>query len=393
MITRYLENELRNKLSEFPAVALMGPRQVGKTTLARQLGAGAEYLDLENPADLQKLEDARGYLASRRGRLIILDEIQRVPELFQVLRGLIDERVLEGEPAGHFLLLGSASIDLLRQSSETLAGRIAYLELFPLQVLETGVEQQEALWTRGGFPRSVLSSSEGKSVDWRESFISTYLERDIPQLGPRIPAETLRRFWTMLAHSQGGLLNASQLAKNLSLDGKTIAKYLDLMVDLLLVRRLPPFHANVKKRLVKAPKVYVRDSGLLHTLLRIDTLDQLLSHPIVGMSWEGFVIETLLCYAPKRCQPSFYRTATGVEVDLILDLPGGQTWVIEIKRGVAPGLERGFHTALEDLQPNKTFVLYSGQDRYPKGNGIEVISVTEMAKELAKLNTDHSDWA
>ncbi|WP_373533373.1 ATP-binding protein [Vampirovibrio sp.] len=385
MITRFLEVELKEQLAHFPAVALLGPRQVGKTTLARYIGAGADYLDLENPADLQKLEDARGYLVSRQGRLVILDEIQRKPELFQVLRGLIDERILAGEPAGHFLLLGSASIDLLRQSSETLAGRIAYLELYPIQMLEVGQAENETLWVRGGFPRSLLASSDAQSVKWRENFISTYLERDIPQLGPRIPAETLRRFWTMLAHSQGTLLNAAQLAKSLAVDGKTVAKYLDLMVDLLMVRRLPPHHVNVKKRLVKSPKIYVRDSGLLHALLLIDTQEQLLGHPIVGMSWEGHVIETLLCYASSRCQASFYRTATGVEIDLVLELPGNQTWAIEIKRGYAPKLEHGFHVAVEDLQPQKSFAVYSGQERYPKGSGIEVISLAELAQEIANL--------
>lgn len=387
MIPRQIETRLTQRLSQFPAVALLGPRQVGKTTLARacQAAKPALYLDLENPADLEKLSDARGYLGAQSGRLTIIDEVQRAPGLFQTLRGLIDERIQAGEAAGHFLLLGSASIDLLRQASESLAGRIATLELTPFTSLEIDPAQQSRLWVRGGFPRSLLADTEENSVIWRENFIRTYLERDIPQFGPRIPAETLRRFWTMLAHTQGGLHNAADLARALAVDGKTVARYLDLMVDLLLVRRLPPYFANVGKRLVKSPKVYVRDSGLVHTLLRLDDLDDLLGHPVAGASWEGFVIENLLRAAPERTQASFYRTATGVEVDLVLELPGGHLWVMEVKRGLAPKVEPGLLRVLEDLQPERAFLLYSGAERYPKGNGIEAIGVREMAQELAAL--------
>ncbi|MGE0373320.1 MAG: ATP-binding protein [Gammaproteobacteria bacterium] len=391
MLSRRLGPRILDHLEQFPAVGLLGPRQVGKTTLARLLAArtGAEpapdYLDLESPADLAKLEDAEGYLRARGDRLIVIDEIQRLPGLFQVLRGIIDERIAGGQPAGHFLLLGSASIDLLRQSSETLAGRIAYLELCPLDVLEVPPDDADLLWLRGGFPRSFLACSDDESATWRDNFITTYLERDIPQLGPRVPAETLRRFWTMLAHAQGGLLNAAALARSLAVDGKTIARYLDLMVDLLLVRRLTPFHANVGKRLVKSPKTYVRDSGLVHTLLRLDTLEQLLGHPIAGMSWEGWVIETLLRTAPPRSRASFYRTAAGAEMDLVLELSGGRLWTVEIKRGHAPLLEKGVHHALDDLQPAKAFLVYSGTERYPKGEGIEAIGVRDMARELASL--------
>jgi uncharacterized protein len=387
MIPRQLETRLTQRLGQFPAVALLGPRQVGKTTLARACRAAksALYLDLENPADLEKLSDARGYLGAQRGRLTIIDEVQRAPGLFQTLRGLIDERIQAGEAAGHFLLLGSASIDLLRQASESLAGRIATLELTPFTALEIDLAQQSRLWVRGGFPRSWLADSEEHSVIWREHFIRTYLERDIPQLGPRIPAETLRRFWTMLAHAQGGLLNAAELARALAVDGKTVARYLDLMADLLLVRRLPPYFVNVGKRLVKSPKVYVRDSGLVHTLLRLDDLDDLLGHPVAGASWEGFVVENLLRAAPERTQASFYRTATGVEADLVLELPGNRLWVMEVKRGLAPKVEPGLLRALEDLQPERAFLLYSGDERYPKGHGIEAIGVREMAQELAAL--------
>ena len=387
MIPRSLTARLEQRLRQFPAVALLGPRQVGKTTLARSCLAARTglYLDLENPADLEKLADARGYLSAQRNQLTVVDEVQRAPGLFQVLRGLIDERIQSGDPAGHFLLLGSASVELLRQSSESLAGRIAYLELSPFDLLEVESQKQTRLWSRGGFPRSFLADSDADSVVWRESFIRTYLERDIPQLGPRIPAETLRRFWTMLAHAQGGLHNAAELARALAVDGKTVARYLDLMVDLLLVRRLPPYFTNVRKRLVRSPKTYVRDSGIVHTLLRLDDLDDLLGHPVAGVSWEGFVIETLLRAAPERTQASFYRTATGVEVDLVLELPGNRLWAIEIKRGLAPKVERSLRVALDDLRPERAFLVYSGDERYPKGEGIEAIGVGEMATELAGL--------
>ena len=391
MITRLLFLAIDQRLRQFPAVALLGPRQVGKTTLARATLDERQgvYLDLENPADLEKLADARGYLGAQAGRLTVIDEVQRAPGIFQVLRGLIDERVRAGEPVGHFLLLGSASIELLRQSSESLAGRIAYMELGPFDVREVADARRPAslnrLWCRGGFPLSFLAGSERDSVTWRESFIRTYLERDIPQLGPRIPAETLRRFWTMLAHNQGALLNAADLARSLAVDGKTVARYLYLRVDLLLVRRLPPSAANQGKRLFKSPKVYVRDSGLVHTLLRLDDLEAVLGHPVAGASWEGFVIETLLRAAPDRTQASFYRTATGVELDLLLELPGNRRWGIEIKRGLAPKVEPGLRTALADLRPERAFVVYGGEERYPKGEGIEAISVVELAAELAAL--------
>jgi predicted AAA+ superfamily ATPase len=363
---------------------------VGKTTLARILAADntrqpPEYLDLEDPTDLGRLAlaEAREFLQARADRLVVIDEVQRAPGLFQVLRGVIDERRWAGSPAGHLLLLGSASIDLLKQSSESLAGRIAYLELDPFDVLETPPTDEAKLWVRGGFPPSFLAPSDAASAAWRTSFITTYLERDIPLLGPRIPAETLRRFWTMLAHRQGAPFNAAELARSLAVDGKTVASYLDLMVDLLLVRRLEPYHANDGKRLVKSPKTYVRDSGLAHTLLRLDTLDDVLGHPIAGASWEGFVIDTLIRVAPPRTRPCFYRTSNGAEIDLILELPGNRRWAIEVKRSSAPTLERGFHNALDDLKPDRAFVVYSGKERYPKGGGVEVMGLRAMAEELA----------
>ena len=393
-IPRFLSARVEDYMRLFPAVALLGPRQVGKTTLARAIsqtsggprGQGSRktglYLDLENPADQERLADARGYLGAQRNRLVVLDEIHRAPRLFQVLRGIIDERIREGETAGQFLLLGSASMDLLRQSGESLAGRIGYLELSPLDVRELNEREQTRLWSRGGFPRSFLAPDDAASALWRENFIHTYLERDIPALGPRVPSQTLRRFWTMLAHAQGSLWNAAAFARSLAVDGKTVARYVDLLADLLLVRRLPPFHANVRKRLVKSPKVYVRDSGIVHTLLRLDDAEDVLGHPIAGASWEGFVVETLLRAAPERTRASFYRTATGVEIDLVLELPGNRIWAVEIKRGLAPAVSRGFRVALADVAPERAFLVHGGEDRYPKGEGVEAIGLRAMAEAL-----------
>jgi uncharacterized protein len=385
MIPRQKSELLRARLVQFPAVALLGPRQAGKTTLAERIAEErlSVYLDLEDAADREKLADAALYLSAHEEKLVILDEVQRMPELFQSLRGLIDKGRRRGIRAGRFLLLGSASMDLLKQSGESLAGRIAYLELGPLNVLEVGHDMRERLWIRGGFPDSFLAQGDDASVVWRENFIRTYLERDIPQLGPRVPAETLRRFWTMLAHMQGGLLNAAQFARALGVDGKTVARYLDLLVDLLLVRRLAPFHTNVGKRLVKSPKIYVRDSGIVHALLGLDDRDAVLGHPVAGGSWEGFVIENLLSAAPERVKGYFYRTSAGAEIDLLLVMPGGELWAIEIKRGLAPKLDKGFHHAREDLRPVRSFVVYSGEDRHPKGEGIEAIGVTELAELIA----------
>ncbi|MEQ9489542.1 MAG: ATP-binding protein [Alphaproteobacteria bacterium] len=386
MISRSKTHHILDRLDQFPAVALLGPRQAGKTTLAEQIGGDrpSVYLDLESPADREKLSDPTLYLSSHEDKLVILDEVQRMPELFQTLRGLIDQGRRRGLKAGRFLLLGSASIDLLKQSGESLAGRIAYVELGPLNVRETEPDSDERLWIRGGFPDSFLAGSDKASALWRENFIRTYLERDVPQLGPRIPAETLRRFWTMLAHEQGTMLNAAALARGLGVGGTTVARYLDLLVDLLLVRRLPPLHANVGKRLVKSPKVFVRDSGIVHTLLGLDDREAVLGHPVAGGSWEGYVIENLLAAAPERSEAFFYRTAAGAEIDLVLALPNGRRWAIEIKRGLAPKLGKGFHHARQDLEPDRAFIVYSGEERYPKAEDIEVIGLRDMTTLLAE---------
>ena len=375
-------------LGEYPAVALLGPRQVGKTTLAHQISGELDsvYLDLETPSQLAKLSDPELYLLDHRKSLVIFDEVHRAPELFRVLRGNIDQGRREGLRSGRFLLLGSASMDLLRQSGESLAGRVAYLELNPFDLLEINPGQQDQLWILGGFPDSFLASSEERSFEWRENFIRTYLERDVPQLGPRIPAETLRRFWMMLAHSQGSPLNAAMIARSLGVNGKTVAGYLDLMVDLLLVRRLQPWHTNVGKRLRKSPKVYVRDSGVLHALLNLRTREDILGHPVVGHSWEGFVIENLLAVAPARSEANYYRAAGGAEIDLVLTLPGRKPWAIEIKRRLNPKPGRGFHSACGDIDPEARFVVYPGSEGYRLSREVEVINLKQMLGKIAELS-------
>jgi predicted AAA+ superfamily ATPase len=276
-------------------------------------------------------------------------------------------------------------MDLLHQSGESLAGRIAYLELGPIDILEAGADQADALWVRGGFPESLLADSDADSLRWRLDFIRTYLERDIPQFGPRIPAETLRRFWTMLAHHQSGLLNAADFARGLGVDGKTVASYLDLLVDLLLVRRLPPWHANLGKRLVKSPKIYVRDSGLVHALLGLRDQEAILGHPISGASWEGFVIDTLIRVAPAETGASFYRTSAGAEIDLVLSLPNGGIWAIEVKRSLSPKVGKGFHLACEDLRPERKFIVYPGRERFPMQGGIEAVNLLTLAAEFSRF--------
>lgn len=380
---------VHDALNRQAAVALIGPRQVGKTTLAHQIAAEsprkALYLDLEAREDRQKLNDPALFLRGYEDHLVILDEVHRVPELFAALRGLIDQGRRRGIRHGRFLILGSASMDLLRQSGESLAGRIAYVEMGPLDVLEVAhsTTALSRLWVRGGFPDSFLARSDTVSLATRDDFVRTYLERDVPQLGPRLPAETLGRLWTMLAHGQGTLLNASRLAAGLSISAPTVTRYIDLLVDLLLVRRLSPLHANTGKRLVKSPKVYVRDSGLLHALLGVSNYDDLLGHPVVGASWEGFVIENLLAAAPPRTQASFYRSSAGAEIDLVLDLPGRGRIAVEIKHGLTPKPKKGFYLGCDYIEPQQRFVVYSGEDRYSLTEQVKAIGVRAMAEVLA----------
>ena len=383
MIPRLLQNELEAALSRQAAVLLVGPRQSGKTTLSLELARerNAVYLDLEDRDDRARLTEPRLFLDALEDRLVVLDEIHRAPELFASLRGVIDRGRRRGKGVGRFLILGSASIDLLRQSSESLAGRIESLELMPLSLLEIedSPPARDSLWLRGGFPQSWLAASDGDSLVWRKHFIRTYLERDIPQFGPRVPATTLERLWTMLAHKQGTLLNVSTLARALEISARSVSRYIDLFVDLMLLRRLPPLHENVGKRLVKSPKTYVRDSGLVHSLLGIPSLEELSGNPAIGESWEGFVIETLLGQLSWPSRASFYRTVSGAEVDLVLDFANGRRWAIEIKRSVSAKMSRGFHLALSDLKPTRAFVVHAGNERYPLSKTAEAIGVRELA--------------
>ncbi|MXZ71304.1 MAG: ATP-binding protein [Acidobacteria bacterium] len=390
MIDRRVADDMMRGLGRQAAVALIGPRQVGKTTLAHQIATRADalYLDLETSEAREKLTSPALFLREYQDRLVVLDEIHRTPELFRELRGIIDEGRRQGRGIGRFLVLGSASMELLRQSGESLAGRIEYIELQPFDVMEVPSEAAatRSLWLRGGFPLSFLANTDVDSFAYRGNLVRTYLQREVAEFGPRIPAETLERLWTMLAHGQGTLLDASKLAASLSVSSPTVSRYVDLLVDLLMVRRLRPVHANVRKRLVKSPRVYVRDSGLLHALLRIDDYGALMGHPVVGASWEGFVIENLLRVAPSFTDAGFYRTSAGAEIDLVLDLPGRRgRWAIEVKHGLAPALARGFYHARDDLEVNRSFVVYSGEDRYPIAEDIEAIGLREMASLLAGM--------
>ena len=392
MIKRRLEQKIRDRLQSSPAVALIGPRQVGKTTLAFSISDSmpSVYLDLENRTDLRKVENIEAFHRENSDKLIILDEVQRLPEVFAPIRGLIDSERRKGNKTEHFLFLGSASIELLQQSSESLAGRISYIELFPVDVLEyleapKGLDKLNQLWVRGGFPESVLAKNDEISLQWRKDFIKTYLERDIPQLGPRVPAETLERLWIMLAHNQGTNINASKLAGALEVSHTSVGRYIDLLADLLLIRKLKPYTANIKKRLIKSPKVYVRDSGITHALLNIDNYNDLLGHPVVGKSWEGFVIENIISVLPQRAEAYYYRTAGGAEIDLLIEFAGKGLWAIEIKRSASARLGRGFHEACEDINPSRKFVIHAQEDAFTIKEDIQSIGLYEFMRLLHEI--------
>ena len=389
MIGRFVRSQVESALDLQAAVVLVGPRQVGKTTLALSIGQtrDAIYLDLENPDDRVRLADPSHFFDLTEDRLVILDEIHRIPEIFQTLRGVIDRGRRKGMGKGRFLILGSASVDLLRQSGESLAGRVSYIDMTPITAREVPDDRlsREQLWLRGGYPESYLAETNSESVEIRTSFIRTYLERDIQMFGPRIPAEAMERSWTMLAHRQGSMLNASDLARSLDSSARSVGRYVDLLCELFLVRRLAPYSANVGKRLVKSPKLYLRDSGMLHALLGISNLVDLAGNPIIGMSWEGFVIENLISVLPWRSHAFFYRTQVGAEIDLLIEHGDGSLWAIEIKRSLAARVERGFHVARDDLKPARSFVVHSGDDRFPIAQGVEAISVVELARDLAAM--------
>lgn len=392
MIHRLLTNELINALQNMPAVALLGSRQVGKTTLAFEISKAnldkpVSYLDLELDSDLAKLDDAEGYLRTFENKLLIIDEVQLKPDLFKILRSLIDIRKRAGETSAQFLLLGSASRDLLQQTSETLAGRIRYIELKPFSIPEIVTQDPlefspEKLWFRGGYPQSYLAANDDESWKWRSDFISSYVERDIPQLGINISSTKMNRFWKMLSHYQGQQINMSSLGKSLEVTHTTIRNYLDVLTDLYMVRQLQPWSGNTKKRLVKSPKIYIRDSGLLHSLLSISEYDDLLGHPILGHSWEGFVVENILGNLSDKWRASYYRTSEQTEIDLILEKSSKEIWAIEIKRSSAPKIKSGFHRACAEIGATKKLVVYSGRERFPMSDGTEAIGIIELINIL-----------
>ena len=383
MIKRSLQQELIKALQNMPVVALLGARQVGKTTLASSIspliGKKTAYLDLELDSDLAKLTDTEAYLRRFENKLLIIDEVQRQPDLFRLLRGLVDARKRAGEKTAQFLLLGSASRDLIQHSSETLAGRIRFLELSPFSILELFQENNsvdlETHWLRGGFPDSYLASSDDESWAWRSDFISSYVERDIPLMGPHISATTMRRLWSMLAHNNSQQVNYSKLGESLGFSYKTIKSYIDTLTDFYMLRQLQPWSGNTKKRLVKAPKLYLRDSGLAHRFLTIPDFENLLGHPAIGASWEAYVVENILNQLLDKWRYSFYRTSAKAEIDLVLEGPDNQVWAIEVKRSLTPTVSKGFYYACDDIKATHKFVIYPGNDAFPLSNGVEVMGL------------------
>jgi uncharacterized protein len=369
----------------------LGPRQVGKTTLAQAIAAetdNALYLDLERTADRDRLADLDSFLAPLGGRLVVIDEVHRAPDLFAALRGQIDARRRAGQRFGQFLLLGSASLDLLQQSSESLAGRIAFIDLTPVTIAEALAYDPallDDLWLRGGFPDSLLAGSDSASLAWRGNFIATYLERDILQFAGGISPQAMARLLTMLAHQHGGLFSATRLATSLEVSARTVGRYVDLLEQLLLVRTLRPWRSNMGKRLVAAPKLYLRDSGLVHALLNIESRVDLLGHPVQGASWEGLVIEDVLAAAPARATPWFYRTAAGAEIDLVLELAPGRLAAFEIKRSqVAPALKR-FASACNDIGAVHRFIVTAEPEGYQAAHGVTVLGSSQIHDVVSAL--------
>ena len=396
MIRREIYDLVYSRLIHFDSVVLLGPRQVGKTTLAHQIASnwqsGAKYLDLEDIEDRQLLDNPKDYLSRQADKLVVLDEIHRKPEIFEVLRGIIDQRRRDGNQNGKFLFLGSASLDLMRQSAESLAGRISYAELAPFSINEVlanngpldyeNSSNLDELWLRGGFPRSFLRNSEKLSLQWRKDFIRTYLERDLPQFGLRVVTDQMERFWRMIANDQGELLNSQRYARSLGVNGKTIQRYIDILDRLLMVRLLQPWHTSVGKRLVKTPRPYVRDSGILHALLNLKTADSLISHPVVGKSWEGYVLENLINATTEQAKPYFYRTGAGAEIDLVLEFAPGKCWAIEVKLSNAPTVDRGFYIASEDIEAQRRILVYKGKECFSMRHSVEAMPLPQAVKEV-----------
>ena len=360
---------LQTLIDQFPVTVMLGPRQCGKTTISRMLKAD-HYFDLENPRDLARLKNPQITLENLKG-LIVIDEIQRMPELFPLLRYLVDNK-----PGAHYLLLGSASRDLIKQSSESLAGRAAYYELSGITLSNMPEDSLHNVWFRGGFPPALLSENEESCMLWLEHYIQNYLERDIPQLGIRIPAATLRRFWTMLSHYHGQVLNFSEISRSFGISDKTVRHYIEILEGTFMIRLIQPWHINIRKRLVKAPKLYIRDSGIFHYLQMIGNPTSLYSHNKLGASWEGFVIEEVI-----RClrisYPYFWRTHQDAELDLLW-FEGGNTWGIEIKYSDAPRLTRSIHHCLNDLKPEHLWIIYPGKDTYSLSENVTVLPLTEL---------------
>lgn len=385
MIKRRIQKTIQESLKSYPVVSILGSRQVGKTTLAKNIVQNIQssdkkvvYLDLELPSDQNKLQEPELYLKQFINDLVIIDEVQRMPHLFPLMRALVDQHRV----GGRFLILGSASPQLIKKASESLAGRVIYHELTPLSLNEVGYNKIQQLWLRGGYPESFLSTNDSESFTWRDAFIKTYLEMDIPQLGIQIPAMQLRRFWSMLAHYHGQLWNASQISLSLGISAPTVKNYLDILEETFVARRLNPFYSNTKKRLIKSPKIYLRDSGLLHALLRTRSLDDLHSHPLLGASWEGFVVDQIIRLVPESWQIFFYRTSAGAEIDVLLFGDKNEPIAIEIKYSASPRVTRSFWVAYKDLGCKRGFVVYPGDETYPLKEDVRVLPLKNLKEIL-----------
>ena len=386
MIDRFIEEKLQYQLTHFPAVTLLGARQTGKTTLALKIASNFPkptlYLDLEKPSDAIKLRDPEFFLKQHLDKLVIIDEIQRMPEITAILRSIIDERKRNGDKWGQYLLLGSSSQSLLKQTSDSLAGRVAYLEIGGFSSIEIKPESFNDLWVKGGFPDSFLALNNLDSFSWRENLIKTYLEREIAILGYKASSATIGRLWIMLAHTQGEILNAAKLGASLGVSIPTVLRYLDILADLFLINFLRPWHQNHGKRLVKRPKVYIRDSGIAHCLLNLQTLDDILAHPVAGGSWEGFVLENIVRVIGNQSKIWFYRTSAGAEMDLIIET-GSKKIGVEVKRSTSPALTKGGRQSKTDLNLDFVYIVYPGKDKYLIENDICVIPINLLLEEIS----------